>query len=96
MAEDEKAQETKLKNTRSKQNEKLYDAEGVLNPKQKKAEKKKQKKAIKSAPMEENDSMEGDYDFKVDYTKKESDGEEEAEEGEDNDDGNEPETMAED
>lgn len=50
----------------SRQNEKLYAAEGMLNTKKKKAEKKMRKKA-KSASA---DAMEDDYDFKVDYIKK--------------------------
>ncbi|KAI3667948.1 hypothetical protein L6452_43019 [Arctium lappa] len=60
MAED--APETEVKNA----------AEGVLNTKQKKAEKKRRKKANKPAASAtvEIESVEGDYDFKVDYTKK--------------------------
>lgn len=50
----------------SRQNEKLYAAEGMLNTKKMKAEKKMRKKA-KSAST---DAMEDDYDFKVDYIKK--------------------------
>ncbi|XP_050363604.1 guanine nucleotide-binding protein-like NSN1 [Argentina anserina] len=57
----------KTANKTSKQNEKLYGAEGMLNTKKKKAEKKLRKKA-KSASK---DAMEDDdYDFKVDYVKK--------------------------
>ncbi|KAK4747187.1 hypothetical protein SAY87_026224 [Trapa incisa] len=51
--------------TFSQQNEKLYTAEGILNPKIKRAEKKRRKKA-KSA----GEAMDEDYDFKVDYMKK--------------------------
>ncbi|KAK4785003.1 hypothetical protein SAY86_001692 [Trapa natans] len=50
--------------TYSQQNEKLYTAEGILNPKIKRAEKKRRKKA-KSA----GEAMDEDYDFKVDYMK---------------------------
>ncbi|KAJ4850984.1 Guanine nucleotide-binding protein-like nsn1 [Turnera subulata] len=54
------------KNATSRQNEKLYSAEGMLNPRMKRAEKKRRKKAAKV------DSMDDDYDFKVDYVKKDS------------------------
>lgn len=51
----------------SRQNERLYTADGILNPKIRRAEKKKRKKANKatSDPMDDDD-----YDFKVDYFKK--------------------------
>ncbi|KAM0050960.1 putative GTP-binding protein, orthogonal bundle domain superfamily [Helianthus debilis subsp. tardiflorus] len=77
MAEGENAPET--------ENDKpdAAEGEGVLTTKQ-----KKQKKASKSTPMEEDES--NDYDFKVDYVKKESepkgaDGDDE--DGNDDDDG---------
>ncbi|KAK7290463.1 hypothetical protein RIF29_04906 [Crotalaria pallida] len=54
----------------SKQNEKLYAAEGILNTKIKKAEKKKRKKAKKGS----SDSMDEDYNFKVDYFQKDAEG----------------------
>ncbi|EEF41261.1 guanine nucleotide-binding protein-like NSN1 [Ricinus communis] len=54
----------KGKTPSSRQNEKLYTAEGMLNTKMKRAEKKRRKKAGKV------DAMDGDYDFKVDYFKK--------------------------
>ncbi|OVA01589.1 GTP binding domain [Macleaya cordata] len=53
---------TKAKTINSKQNEKLYTAEGILNTRLKKAEKKKRKKANKFAAL---DSIDADYDFKV-------------------------------
>lgn len=56
----------KIATNTSRQNEKLYTAEGMLNTKKKKAEKKMRKKA-KSVST---DAMEDDYDFKVDYIKK--------------------------
>ncbi|KAJ7950397.1 guanine nucleotide-binding protein-like NSN1 [Quillaja saponaria] len=55
----------KGKSGTSRQNMKLYEAEGILNPKMKKAE-KRSKKANRSRA----DATDGDYDFKVDYTKK--------------------------
>ncbi|KAI3990820.1 hypothetical protein MKX01_011728 [Papaver californicum] len=64
---------TRGKSINSKQNEKLYTAEGMLNPKLKKAEKKKKKKASKLASAS---SMDEGYDFKVDFAKKEVDMEE--------------------
>ncbi|KAF6176125.1 hypothetical protein GIB67_000219 [Kingdonia uniflora] len=48
----------------SRQNEKLYTAEGILNTKKQKSEKKKIKKASKSSLV---NTMDSDYDFKVDY-----------------------------
>ncbi|KAK7355368.1 hypothetical protein VNO80_14623 [Phaseolus coccineus] len=50
----------------SRQNEKLYAADGMLNTKLRRAEKKKRKKAKKAS----SDPMDGDYDFKTDYFKK--------------------------
>lgn len=57
----------KTKTATSRQNEKLYAAEGMLNTKLKRAEKKRRKKTNKSNPV---DAMDDDYDFKVDYIKK--------------------------
>ncbi|GFZ13454.1 GTP-binding family protein [Actinidia rufa] len=66
--EDDGAAEIKAKNVGSKQNEKLYDAEGILNTKLKRAEKKRQKKGSKSSA--DGDVIDDDdYDFKVDYIK---------------------------
>lgn len=50
------------------QNEKLYAADGMLNTKMRRAEKKKRKKAKKAVAS--SDPMDGDYDFKVDYFQK--------------------------
>ncbi|XP_075642397.1 guanine nucleotide-binding protein-like NSN1 [Castanea sativa] len=55
------------KTATSRQNEKLYAVEGMLNTKKKKAEKKRRKKTEKSIP---EDAMDDDYDFKLDYFKK--------------------------
>ncbi|KAH7864386.1 hypothetical protein Vadar_029009 [Vaccinium darrowii] len=64
--EDVAAAEIKAKNAGRRQNEKLYDAVGILNNKLIRAEKKKRKKANKSS----GDAMDDDdYDFKVDYVK---------------------------
>ncbi|KAF5206022.1 Guanine nucleotide-binding protein-like nsn1 [Thalictrum thalictroides] len=57
------AEGTKAKTFNSRQNEKLYTAEGIFNPRKQKAEKKKRKKANKAS----SDAMDADYDFKVDY-----------------------------
>ncbi|CAM8959287.1 unnamed protein product [Rhodiola kirilowii] len=62
--DDKDATKTDKKSVASKQNEKLYTAEGILNPKLKKAEKKRKKKATKLDSMGDDD-----YDFKVDYSK---------------------------
>lgn len=66
----EEAEETgksKEKSETSRQNEKLYVADSMLNTKKQKAEKKRRKQAKKAAAGE--DLMDGDYDFKVDYAK---------------------------
>lgn len=47
------------------QNEKLYDAEGILNPHLVRADRKRRKKAFQS--MDRNDDNDSDYDFDVDY-----------------------------
>uniref|UniRef100_A0A5B7ARJ1 CP-type G domain-containing protein n=1 Tax=Davidia involucrata TaxID=16924 RepID=A0A5B7ARJ1_DAVIN len=65
MQSEEDAVEAKVKTSSSRQNEKLYAAEGILNTKLKRAEKKRQKKANKTSAM--GDRMEEYYDFKVDY-----------------------------
>lgn len=67
MASEEDGAEKKVKTATSKQNEKLYAVEGMLNTKLKRAEKKKRKKADK---LNSEDAMDDDYDFKVDYAKK--------------------------
>ncbi|XP_071720321.1 guanine nucleotide-binding protein-like NSN1 [Rutidosis leptorrhynchoides] len=58
--------------TENNENEKLNAAEGVLNTKIKKAEKKRRKKATESTAMveDEDEGVDGDYDFKVDYVQK--------------------------
>ncbi|KAI7726060.1 hypothetical protein M8C21_004731 [Ambrosia artemisiifolia] len=66
MAEHNDSEEVPIKNSSSRQNEKLYAAEGVLNTKLRKAEKKRRKKANKIA------SMDADFDLKGDNTKNES------------------------
>ncbi|PON60786.1 Guanine nucleotide-binding protein [Trema orientale] len=67
QSEEDDAGKAKGKMATSRQNEKLYTAEGILNPKIKKAEKKKRKKANKLAQA---DAIDDDYDFKLDYVKK--------------------------
>ncbi|KAM7501563.1 hypothetical protein LguiB_000467 [Lonicera macranthoides] len=69
MAQEDAAGEAKLKTASSRQNEKLYGVEGVLNTKLRRAEKKRRKKARKlsSAAMEDDD-----FDSKVDDEKMES------------------------
>lgn len=74
----------KEKTAASRQNEKLYAEEGMLNTKLRRAEKKKRKKANKAA----SDAMDGDYDFKVDYFQKGTAMDADGSEGEDDD--NEP------
>ncbi|XP_058724355.1 guanine nucleotide-binding protein-like NSN1 isoform X2 [Vicia villosa] len=66
---DDDVSKDKAKTASSKQNEKLYTADGILNPKLRRAEKKKKKRANKAGS---SDPMDGDYDFKVDYFKKDT------------------------
>lgn len=65
--EEDDAPEIKAKTGGSRQNEKLYAEEGILNTKLKRAEKKRRKKADKSPA--DGEAMDGDYDFKVDYVR---------------------------
>ncbi|RYR36892.1 hypothetical protein Ahy_A09g041846 isoform A [Arachis hypogaea] len=62
----EDGNKNKGKSAADRQNEKLYGAEGMLNTKLQRAEKKRRKKANKGT----TDAMDDDYDFKVDYFKK--------------------------
>lgn len=68
-AGEDDAGRTSGKSASSRQNEKLYSEEGMLNTKLRKAEKKRRKKDRASTT---SDMMDSDYDFKVDYFKKES------------------------
>lgn len=64
------ASKTKGKTATIRQNEKLYAAEGMLNTRMKRAEKKRRKKVNKANTSD--DDMDDDYNFKVDYVKKRS------------------------
>ncbi|XP_061353321.1 guanine nucleotide-binding protein-like NSN1 [Gastrolobium bilobum] len=64
--DDDDDSKNKVNNAASRQNEKLYTADGILNTKLRRAEKKKRKKANKAS----SDPMDDDYDFKVDYIQK--------------------------
>ncbi|KAL2326615.1 hypothetical protein Fmac_025673 [Flemingia macrophylla] len=68
MEEDDDVAKNKGNSATSRQNEKLYTADGMLNTKKRLAEKKKRKKAKKA--LGSSDPMDGDYDFKVDYFQK--------------------------
>ncbi|CAN0892200.1 Guanine nucleotide-binding protein-like NSN1 [Linum grandiflorum] len=82
----EDAGKAKSKNATSRQNEKLYDVEGMVNNKMKKAEKKRRKKAGKVDAMDDDDGAgNDDYDFKVDYKKKGSSAMDEDDDEEDDD-----------
>lgn len=67
---EDKKPETEVKTAGNRQNEKLYAEVGMLNTKLKRAEKKRQKKANRSSA--EADAMDDDYDFKVDYVRRDS------------------------
>ncbi|XP_051142070.1 guanine nucleotide-binding protein-like NSN1 isoform X1 [Andrographis paniculata] len=70
VAEDEKSGHSSRK-----QNEKLYGEEGMLNTKLRKANKKRQKRetqAATAAAAMEDDDLNEDYDFKVDYVAKDA------------------------
>lgn len=68
MRLEDEAGPLKAKTGSSRQNERLYAEEGILNTKLKKAEKKRRKKDNQSTAME--DDLNDDYDFKVDYVSK--------------------------
>ena len=68
----------------SRQNEKLYTADGMLNTKLRRVEKKKRKKAKKASAS--SDPVDGDYDFKIDYFQKGASMDSEDSQGEDDDD----------
>ncbi|XP_068652378.1 guanine nucleotide-binding protein-like NSN1 [Aristolochia californica] len=66
MASDEPEPDTsdaKAISNSSGQNDKLYTAEGILDPRKRKADKKRRK-------AQKESMMDADYDFKVDYVKK--------------------------
>ncbi|KAJ4784420.1 Guanine nucleotide-binding protein-like 3 [Rhynchospora pubera] len=72
--------ETKSSTTR--QNEKLYTAEGILDPRKKRAEKKRRK----ANKLQRANDMDADYDFKVDYQMKDApadNGDDASDEGDD-------------
>lgn len=66
--EDDDGGKNKDNSAASRQNEKLYAADGMLNTKLRRAEKKKRKKAKKASSS--SDPMDGDYNFKTDYFQK--------------------------
>ncbi|KAG0458376.1 hypothetical protein HPP92_023533 [Vanilla planifolia] len=66
MAQDAQEHTDRTINSTSRQNDKLYDAEGILDPRKVKAEKKKRK-------AQKMSMMDADYDFKVDYHMKDAD-----------------------
>ncbi|OIT07148.1 PREDICTED: guanine nucleotide-binding protein-like NSN1 [Nicotiana attenuata] len=68
-AGEDDAGRTSGKSASSKQNEKLYTEKGMLDNKLRKAEKKRR---MKDKASTTSDMMDDDYDFKVDYFKKES------------------------
>ncbi|KAM7272262.1 hypothetical protein ACFE04_026925 [Oxalis oulophora] len=67
--EDDDARKGKSTTVASRQNEKLYAAEGILNTKRKKSEKRRKKTATSISVDTMDDDDDGDYDFKKDYTK---------------------------
>ncbi|KAK9726485.1 hypothetical protein RND81_05G218500 [Saponaria officinalis] len=66
-AEEEETTNNKANSSAKKQNEQLYNAEGILNTKLKRAENKRRKKASKESASGDAMDDDGDYDFKVDY-----------------------------
>ncbi|XP_074570083.1 guanine nucleotide-binding protein-like NSN1 [Curcuma longa] len=63
MADDDEVPEESKAKPSGNQNDKLYTAEGILDPRKRRAEKKRQK--AKKANI--TNEMDADYDFKVDY-----------------------------
>ncbi|KAL0284252.1 UNVERIFIED_CONTAM: Guanine nucleotide-binding protein-like NSN1 [Sesamum angustifolium] len=70
MRSEEENKVVKDKSTSSRQKEKVYAEEGMLNAKLRKAEKRRRKKENQSSAVD-HDANE-DYDFKVDYIKEET------------------------
>ncbi|KAL0461028.1 UNVERIFIED_CONTAM: Guanine nucleotide-binding protein-like NSN1 [Sesamum latifolium] len=70
MESEEENTVVKEKSASSRQNEKLYVEEGMLNAKVRKAEKRRRKKENQSSGMDHD--ADEDYHFKVDYIRKES------------------------
>ncbi|ONK70770.1 uncharacterized protein A4U43_C04F1350 [Asparagus officinalis] len=68
MASEEKDPIETKTTTKGKQNDKLYTAEGILDPRKRRAEKKSRKANKKNSANQ----MDADYDFKVDYQMKDS------------------------
>lgn len=70
-SEEEDAEKAKSKSATSRQNEKLYAVEGMLNTKMKRAENKRRKKAKNKLTSwdEAMDDDDDNYDFGVDYVK---------------------------
>lgn len=60
---------TKVRGAASTQNEKLYNPEGILNPRLARAERKRRKKSLRN--IDRNDNSGSDYDFEVDYKEEE-------------------------
>jgi len=87
---DEKDPAEEKTNTSSRQNDKLYAAEGILDPRKRKAEKKR-RKASKQNLLNQ---MDADYDFKVDFLVKDAPSDVDTAREEDDSDGNASEDMA--
>ncbi|XVE78066.1 hypothetical protein DITRI_Ditri13aG0114300 [Diplodiscus trichospermus] len=68
-SEGEDAEKAKSKSATSRQNEKLYAVEGMLNTKMKRAENKRRKKAKNKLATGDDAMDDDDYDFGVDYVK---------------------------
>ncbi|XP_021273937.1 guanine nucleotide-binding protein-like NSN1 [Herrania umbratica] len=68
-SEEDDAEKAKSKSATSRQNEKLYAAEGILNTKMKRAENKRRKKAKNKLNSVDGAMDDDDYDFGVDYVK---------------------------
>ncbi|KAK8495692.1 hypothetical protein V6N12_005598 [Hibiscus sabdariffa] len=69
MASEEDGEKAKSKSATSRQNEKLYAVEGMLNTKMKRAENKKRRKAKNKLTTGDDAMDDDDYDFGVDYVK---------------------------
>ena len=68
-SEEDDAEKPKSKSATSRQNDKLYAVEGMLNTKMKRAENKRRKKAKNKLTSGGNAMDDDDYDFGVDYVK---------------------------
>lgn len=83
MTTDERDSAEAKTSTNTRQNDKLYTAEGILDPRKRRAEKKR-RKANRQNLLNQ---MDADYDFKLDYQMKDAPSDDNSDDGDDGDNG---------